>query len=57
MEQVIADYILPLPSGAGTSKGPEVDEVAWTDRLLCVMRYLSEKSIKALLGLSGIKAT
>ena len=56
MEQVIADYILPLPSSGG-SKGPEVDEVAWTDQLLSVMRYLTEKSIKALLGLSGIKAT
>ncbi|RXW15368.1 hypothetical protein EST38_g10488 [Candolleomyces aberdarensis] len=55
VEQVIADYILPLPSSG--SKGPEVDEVAWTDRLLSVMRLLTEKSIKALLGLSGIKAT
>jgi sister-chromatid-cohesion protein PDS5 len=55
---VIADHILPLPSGSSSSstKGPEIDEAAWTDRLLCVMRYLSEKSIKALLALSGLKA-
>ncbi|KAF6757823.1 cohesin-associated protein Pds5 [Ephemerocybe angulata] len=56
VEQVIAEHILPLPSSASGSKGSDIDEVAWTDRLLCVMRYLSEKSIKSLLGLTGLKA-
>ncbi|PFH47385.1 hypothetical protein AMATHDRAFT_152196 [Amanita thiersii Skay4041] len=56
VEQVVADYIFPLPSLSNTgSKGGEVDEVAWTDRILNTMKYLTEKSINALLGLSGLK--
>ncbi|KAF8634850.1 hypothetical protein AX17_004098 [Amanita inopinata Kibby_2008] len=57
IEQVVADFILPLPTpspNAG-SKGSDLDEVAWTDRLLNTIKYLSEKSINALLGLSGLK--
>ena len=57
-EQVIFDYILPLPSMATSSatKEKEVDEVSWTDRLLITMRHLSERSIVALIGLSGLKS-
>jgi sister chromatid cohesion protein PDS5 len=57
-EQVIFDYILPLPSIATSSatKEKEVDEVSWTDRLLITMRHLSEKSIVVLIGLSGLKS-
>lgn len=57
-EQVIFDYILPLPSIATSSatKEKEVDEVSWTDRLLITMRHLSEKSIEALIGLSSLKS-
>ncbi|GLB39171.1 putative cohesin-associated protein pds5 [Lyophyllum shimeji] len=57
VEEVVMDYIFPLPSSstASTSKGGEVDEVAWTDRLLHTMKYLEEKSINAVLVLSGLK--
>lgn len=58
VEQVVFDYILPLPSIATSSatKEKEVDEVSWTDRLLITMRHLSEKSIVVLIGLSGLKS-
>ncbi|TFK20656.1 cohesin-associated protein Pds5 [Coprinopsis marcescibilis] len=56
VEQVLGDHILPLPSGSSSTKATEVDEVAWSDRLVGMMRYLSEKSINSLLGLSGLKA-
>ena len=46
--QVFASFIHPLPS-----KGEE--EVAWTDRLLTVMRYLDEKSVATLLAISNLK--
>ncbi|KAF8067855.1 armadillo-type protein [Lyophyllum atratum] len=57
VEQVVMDYILPLPSSStpSTSKGAEVDEVGWTDRLLNTMKYLEEKSINAILVLSALK--
>ncbi|PSR74380.1 hypothetical protein PHLCEN_2v9888 [Hermanssonia centrifuga] len=56
-EQVIAEYILPLPSLAGAAgKGAEIDETAWTDRLLCTMGLLDPVAINTLLALSGIKA-
>ncbi|KAJ7637138.1 armadillo-type protein [Roridomyces roridus] len=47
VEEVVAQYILPLPSLAttATSKGGEVDEVAWTDRLLTVMAYLDDENV------------
>jgi hypothetical protein len=58
VEQVMFDYILPLPSIATSSatKEKEVDEVSWTDRLLITMRHLSEKSIVVLIGLSCLKS-
>jgi sister-chromatid-cohesion protein PDS5 len=58
VEQVLADYVIPLPSltTSSATKEKEVDEVAWTDRLLNVMRYLSEKSVQLLIGLSGLKS-
>ncbi|KAI0037137.1 cohesin-associated protein Pds5 [Vararia minispora EC-137] len=49
-EPVVAQYILPLPSPSGT-----VDEEAWTDRLLTVMRYLEERSVSLLIGMTSIK--
>jgi len=57
VEQILAEYIIPLPSTTTSSstKEKEVDEAAWTDRLLNVMRYLSEKSVQMLIGLSGLK--
>ncbi|KAH7882429.1 armadillo-type protein [Phlebopus sp. FC_14] len=59
-EQVIADYVLPLPSlsnaaSTSTPKNVEIDEVAWTDRLLNMMRYLDDQAVNAVLSLSGIK--
>jgi len=58
VEQVLAEYIIPLPSlnTSSATKEKDVDEVAWVDRMLIVMRYLSEKSIQLLLGLSGLKS-
>ncbi|KAG9311776.1 armadillo-type protein [Chiua virens] len=60
VEQVIADYVLPLPSpstnSASTSKNIEVDEVAWTDHLLNTMQHLDARSINTILNFSGIKA-
>ncbi|KAF8726601.1 hypothetical protein AX14_007667 [Amanita brunnescens Koide BX004] len=56
IEQVVADFILPLPSLLSpSSKAGEVDEVTWTERLLNTMKYLTDKSVNALLGLSGLK--
>lgn len=49
-----ADYILPLPPP--NSKGGDPDEAVWTDRLLCVMRFLDTKAINVLLNYSNIKA-
>ncbi|EIW77089.1 cohesin-associated protein Pds5 [Coniophora puteana RWD-64-598 SS2] len=52
-EQVLADYILPFPS----AKASEIDEAAWTDRLLNIMQALDdEKSVNTLLNISGIRA-
>ncbi|KAE9387817.1 cohesin-associated protein Pds5 [Gymnopus androsaceus JB14] len=51
-------HILPLPAyspNPANGKTAEVDEVAWTDRLLNVMRYLSEKGVNALINLSNLK--
>ncbi|KAF8999085.1 armadillo-type protein [Cyathus striatus] len=62
VEQVVADHIFPLPSpsattsaATGKSTASEVDEVAWTERLLNTMRFLSDKSVNALLSLTGLK--
>lgn len=49
-----AEHILPLPPPS--SKGAEPDEAAWTDRLLCVMRFLDVKAVNVLLNFSNIKA-
>ncbi|KAG1732950.1 armadillo-type protein [Suillus lakei] len=58
-EQVIADFVFPLPSvsSASTSKSVDVDEVAWTDRLLNTMNYLDDRGVNAVLLLSGIKGS
>lgn len=59
VEQVFAEYILPLPSqpssSSSSTKPADVDEVAWTDRLLFTMRFLDEQAINVLVGISGIK--
>ncbi|KAI0336697.1 hypothetical protein GY45DRAFT_1315302 [Cubamyces sp. BRFM 1775] len=56
-EQTLADFILPLPTlpSSSSSKGAEIDEVAWTDRLLLTMRYLDEVSINTLYSFSNLK--
>jgi len=52
-EQVLAEYVFPLqPSG---SKATDVNEVAWTERLLHTMRFLDEKATQQLMNLSGLK--
>ncbi|KAH9477762.1 Sister chromatid cohesion protein pds5 [Psilocybe cubensis] len=59
VEQVLFDYILPLPSISTSSatREKDVDEVAWTDRLLSVMRTLTPKTSTLLLSLSGLKTS
>ena len=60
--QVFHDHILPFPtssSSSSTSKSQtqDLDETAWTDRLLLVMKYIDDQSVKALLSISGLKFT
>ncbi|PIL27726.1 hypothetical protein GSI_10879 [Ganoderma sinense ZZ0214-1] len=57
VEQTITDFILPLPSlpNSSSSKGSEVDEIAWTDRLLLTMRYLDEVAVNTLTGFTNLK--
>ncbi|KAK1222320.1 Sister chromatid cohesion protein pds5 [Marasmius sp. AFHP31] len=62
IEQAVHEHVLPLPtpaSGPSTSnaKGTivEVDEVAWTNRLLSTLLYLSEKTLNQLLGLTNLR--
>ncbi|KIM42318.1 hypothetical protein M413DRAFT_444743 [Hebeloma cylindrosporum] len=57
VEQILFDYILPLPSISTSSatKDKEVDESAWTDRLLYTTQYLGQKSMDILISLSGLK--
>ncbi|KIK94536.1 hypothetical protein PAXRUDRAFT_827895 [Paxillus rubicundulus Ve08.2h10] len=60
-EQVIADYVFPLPASssasASTSKNVEVDDAAWTDRLLNTMQHLDDRAVNAILNMTGIKGT
>ncbi|KAF9235796.1 armadillo-type protein [Melanogaster broomeanus] len=58
-EQVIVDYVFPLPasSAASTSKSVEVDEAAWTDRLLNTMQHLDDRAVNAILNMSWIKGS
>ncbi|KAF8223437.1 cohesin-associated protein Pds5 [Tricholoma matsutake] len=56
VEEIVMEYILPLASSiSSTLKVTDVDEVAWTDRLLQTMKYLEDKSINAVLTLTGLK--
>ncbi|KAF7349279.1 Sister chromatid cohesion protein pds5 [Mycena sanguinolenta] len=59
IEDMVAEYILPLPSSStpSTSKSAgEVDEAAWTDRLLTVMAFLDdEHAVNTLLTFSALK--
>ncbi|KAI0777199.1 hypothetical protein BD413DRAFT_514292 [Trametes elegans] len=59
VEQTLADYILPLPSlpSSSSSKNADIDEVAWTDRLLLTMRYLDELAINTLYSFSNMKGS
>ncbi|TFY67169.1 hypothetical protein EVJ58_g1799 [Rhodofomes roseus] len=57
-EQILADFIFPLPSPPSSSSSKssgEVDEAAWTDRLLYIMTFLDEQATNALLSFSGLK--
>lgn len=47
--QIISDYILPLPP-----KGDD-EEVAWTSRLLTVLRGLEEKGLNTVMAVSNLK--
>jgi len=51
----MAEYIFPLPNGSSDTKGTDVDEVAWTDRLLNIVKFLDETTFKSLLSMSGLK--
>ncbi|CAK5272282.1 unnamed protein product [Mycena citricolor] len=59
VDEVLAEFILPLPtpsSAASSSKSVEVDEAAWTDRLLTVMASLDEEqSVASLLSFSTLQ--
>jgi sister-chromatid-cohesion protein PDS5 len=56
VEQVMADYIFPLPGISSSSKGNDLDDTAWTDRLLSTVGFLDEKALNSLLSFSGLKA-
>ncbi|KIY45059.1 hypothetical protein FISHEDRAFT_50101 [Fistulina hepatica ATCC 64428] len=63
IEQVMMDHITPLPplsssktdAAPSTSKLTDVDEVAWTERVLTVMTFLDEKAMTTFLTLTTIK--
>ncbi|KAJ7039761.1 armadillo-type protein [Mycena alexandri] len=58
VQEVVAEYILPLPSSStpSTSKNTEVDEVAWTERLLIIMASLDdEQAFNTLLAFSALQ--
>ncbi|KAF7323824.1 hypothetical protein MKEN_00603700 [Mycena kentingensis (nom. inval.)] len=64
LEEILAEYILPLPGvstpaakdkGSAKAKNDEIDEIAWTDRLLTVMAYLEADEVNSLLSLSGLQ--
>ncbi|KAJ7487778.1 armadillo-type protein [Mycena latifolia] len=58
VEEVVAEYILPLPSSSSpsTSKNTDVDEVAWTDRLLTVMACLDDDhAVNTLITISALQ--
>ena len=55
VEPILSEYIFPLPAN-NSSKGNDLDETVWTDRLLTIMRHLDEKAINILLAVSGIKS-
>ena len=55
---MLAEHILPLPAASSSSgKTAEVDEIAWTERLLCTMKFLDAAATNSLLSFSGLKAT
>ncbi|KAJ7096724.1 armadillo-type protein [Mycena belliarum] len=57
VDDMVAEYVLPLPSSTpSTSRGVEVDEVAWTDRLLTVMAYLDDDhAVNTLISMSSLQ--
>lgn len=56
VEQTFMDFILPLPSPTqSTSKPGDVVEVAWTDRILNVMKNMDEEATIKFLTFSGFK--
>uniref|UniRef100_A0A0W0GEX7 Cohesin-associated protein pds5 n=2 Tax=Moniliophthora roreri TaxID=221103 RepID=A0A0W0GEX7_MONRR len=58
IERAFAEHILPLPSSSGkNSTSPEVDEVAWTNRLLGTICYVPEKLLQqGFLHLTGLRS-
>lgn len=57
-EQTVADHILPLPlppSSSSSKNASDVDEAAWTDRLLYVMTFLDDPATNVLQSFSGLK--
>nr|GAT42782.1 predicted protein [Mycena chlorophos] len=57
VHDIFDEFILPLPSAsASTSKTAEVDEAAWTDRLLIVFAYLDDEPAKnVVLAFTGVQ--
>ncbi|KAL0958138.1 hypothetical protein HGRIS_000306 [Hohenbuehelia grisea] len=58
VEDVVAKYVLPLPSASSKGKETQTDDDAastWTSRLLAVMRHMDDKAVSALLLLSGLR--
>lgn len=54
VETAIAEHILPLPTSGKDQTA--VDEVAWTDRLLTIMRFLDDqKAVNGLIVICGLK--
>ena len=54
-DQAFADFILPLPSSS-SNKSSDIDETAWTDRLLFTTGLLDDQARNSLLSQSGIKS-
>lgn len=49
VQEAVAENLLPLPAAG------DVDEAAWTTRLLGTMRHLDERSLNPLLKLTGLQ--
>lgn len=54
-EHALAEYVFPLISSY--LKENEIEESAWTDRLLTTMKFINERTIGSLISFSGLKIT